>query len=67
VLGGGNLLQMPARFYQRRRLQSACRSSTAAACAPTCRQGRAVRLAVAQYNQTLVGAVNEVSDDYDAA
>jgi NodT family efflux transporter outer membrane factor (OMF) lipoprotein len=65
-LGGGNLFQLPARFYEvapaislpifdggRRRANL---NSTDAQ----------YDLAVAQYNQTLVSAVNEVSDDYDA-
>ena len=63
---GVNPLQMPARFYSvgpsislpifdGGRLRSNLNGSDAQ-----------YDLAVAQYNQTLVGALNEVSDDYDA-
>jgi NodT family efflux transporter outer membrane factor (OMF) lipoprotein len=66
ALGGGNLFQAPARFYE----------VAPAISLPIFDGGRRrsnlngkdaqYDLAVAQYNQTLVSAVNEVSDDYDA-
>ncbi|MGC1548362.1 MAG: efflux transporter outer membrane subunit [Rhodanobacter sp.] len=66
ALGGGNLFQMPARFYE----------AAPAISLPIFDGGRLrsnlngkdaqYDLAVAQYNQTLVSAINEVSDDYDA-
>jgi NodT family efflux transporter outer membrane factor (OMF) lipoprotein len=65
-LGGGNMFQLPNRFYDvapaislpifdggRRRANLSSKDSQ-------------YDLAVAQYNQTLVSAVNEISDDYDA-
>jgi len=66
ALGGGNLFQMPARFYE-----------VAPAISLPIFDGGRLRanlngkdaqydLAVAQYNQTMIGALNEVSDDYDA-
>jgi NodT family efflux transporter outer membrane factor (OMF) lipoprotein len=64
--GGGNILELPARFY----------SVAPALSVPIFNGGRLrynlrgkdaqYDLAVAQYNQTLVGAVNEVADDVDA-
>jgi outer membrane protein TolC len=66
ALGGGNLFQAPSRFYE----------VAPAISLPIFDGGRRrsnlnskdaqYDLAVAQYNQTLVSAVNEVSDDYDA-
>ena len=66
ALGGGNLFQMPARFYE----------AAPAISLPIFDGGRLranlngkdaqYDLAVAQYNQTMIGALNEVSDDYDA-
>lgn len=65
-LGGGNLFALPNRFYDvapaislpifdggRRRSNLSSKDAQ-------------YDLAVAQYNKTLVAAVNEVSDDYDA-
>ena len=65
-LGGGNLFTLPNRFYEvapaislpifdggRRRANLGSKDAQ-------------YDLAVAQYNQTLVSAVNEISDDYDA-
>ena len=67
ALGGGNLFQAPSRFYE-----------VAPAISLPIFDGGRLRNnlagkdaqydeAVAQYNQTLVSAVNEVADDYDAA
>lgn len=65
-LGGGNLFELPNRFYD----------VAPAISLPIFDGGRRrsnlnskdalYDLAVAQYNKTLVGAINEVADDYDA-
>lgn len=61
--GGTNLFQLPARFYQIGPTLSLPIYDGGRLRANLDRKDAAYDLAVAQYNQTLVGAVNEVADD----
>jgi NodT family efflux transporter outer membrane factor (OMF) lipoprotein len=61
--GGTNLFQLPARFYQVGPTLSLPIYDGGRLRANLDRKDAAYDLAVAQYNQTLVGAVNEVADD----
>ncbi|WP_049621370.1 efflux transporter outer membrane subunit [Frateuria defendens] len=67
ALGGGtNLFQMPARFYNVGPSVSLPLFDGGRRRANLAGQDAAYDLAVAQYNKTLVGAVNEVADDLSA-
>ena len=66
ALGGGNLFQMPSRFYEVAPAISLPIFDGGRRRANLNSKDAQYDLAVAQYNQTLVSAVNEVSDDYDA-
>lgn len=61
--GGANLFQLPARFYQFGPTLSLPIYDGGRLRANLDSKDAAYDLAVAQYNQTLVGAVNEVADD----
>ncbi len=64
--GGHNLFELPARFYQFGPSLSLPIFDGGRLRANLDRQDAAYDMAVAQYNQTLVGAVNEVADDLSA-
>jgi outer membrane protein TolC len=66
ALGGGNLFQMPARFYEAAPAISLPIFDGGRLRANLNSKDAQYDLAVAQYNQTMIGALNEVSDDYDA-
>ncbi len=65
-VGGGNLFQLPARFYEVAPAISLPIFDGGRRRANLNSKDADYDLAVAQYNQTLVSAINEVSDDYDA-
>jgi NodT family efflux transporter outer membrane factor (OMF) lipoprotein len=64
--GGNNLFELPARFYQFGPSLSLPIYDGGRLRANLGSKDAAYDLAVAQYNQTLVGAVNEVADDLSA-
>ena len=64
--GGGNLFQLPSRFYQLGPSLSLPIFDGGRLRANLDSQDAQYDMAVAQYNQTLVGAANEVADDLDA-
>jgi NodT family efflux transporter outer membrane factor (OMF) lipoprotein len=64
--GGANLFQLPARFYQFGPTLSLPIYDGGRLRANLDSKDAAYELAVAQYNQTLVSAVNEVADDLSA-
>jgi NodT family efflux transporter outer membrane factor (OMF) lipoprotein len=64
--GGTNALQMPARFFTVGPSLSLPIFDGGRLRANLAGKDAQYDLAVAQYNQTLVAAVNEVADDYDA-
>jgi NodT family efflux transporter outer membrane factor (OMF) lipoprotein len=64
--GGHNLFELPARFYQFGPSLSLPIYDGGRLRANLGSKDAAYDLAVAQYNQTLVGAVNEVADDLSA-
>ncbi|HEU4670729.1 MAG TPA: efflux transporter outer membrane subunit [Dyella sp.] len=64
--GGHNLFELPARFYQFGPSLSLPIFDGGRLRANLDRQDAAYDMAVAQYNQTLVAAVNEVADDLSA-
>lgn len=64
--GSHNLFELPARFYQVGPSLSLPIFDGGRLRANLDRQDAAYDMAVAQYNQTLVGAVNEVADDLSA-
>jgi NodT family efflux transporter outer membrane factor (OMF) lipoprotein len=66
AMGGTNLFQAPARFYQAGPSLSLPIFDGGRLRANLSAKDAQYDLAVAQYNQTLVGALNEVSDDYAA-
>jgi NodT family efflux transporter outer membrane factor (OMF) lipoprotein len=66
AMGGTNLFQAPARFYQAGPSLSLPIFDGGRLRANLSARDAQYDLAVAQYNQTLVGALNEVSDDYAA-
>ena len=66
-LGGGNPLTLPARFYQLGPSISLPIFDGGRLRANLAGQDAQYDLAVAQYNQTLVGALNQVADDVSAA
>jgi len=63
TLGGGNLFEAPARFYEGGPAISLPIFDGGRLRANLAGKDADYDLAVAQYNQTLVGAVNEVTDD----
>ena len=65
--GGANPLQLPARFFTAGPSLSLPIFDGGRLRANLAGKDAQYDLAVAQYNQTLVSAVNEVADDYDAA
>ncbi|GLQ97872.1 efflux transporter outer membrane subunit [Dyella mobilis] len=65
-LGGANLFQMSNRFYEAAPAISLPIFDGGRRRANLSSKDAQYDLAVAQYNQTLVSAVNEISDDYDA-
>jgi NodT family efflux transporter outer membrane factor (OMF) lipoprotein len=65
-LGGGNLFSLPNRFYEVAPAISLPIYDGGRRRANLDSKDAQYELAVAQYNQTLVSAINEVSDDYDA-
>jgi NodT family efflux transporter outer membrane factor (OMF) lipoprotein len=65
-LGGGNMFQLPNRFYDVAPAVSLPIFDGGRRRANLSSKDAQYDLAVAQYNQTLVSAVNEISDDYDA-
>ena len=65
-MGGTNLLQMPARFYEAGPAISLPIFDSGRRRADLASMDAQYDLAVAQYNQTLVGALNQVADDVDA-
>ncbi|RDS81404.1 efflux transporter outer membrane subunit [Dyella psychrodurans] len=65
-LGGGNLFSLQNRFYEVAPAVSLPIFDGGRRRANLDSKDAQYDLAVAQYNQTLVSAVNEVSDDYDA-
>jgi NodT family efflux transporter outer membrane factor (OMF) lipoprotein len=65
-LGGGNPFTLPARFYQLGPSLSLPIFDGGRLRANLASKDASYDLAVAQYNQTLVGAVNEVADDVSA-
>ena len=65
-LGGGNLFELPNRFYEVAPAISLPIFDGGRRRANLSSKDAQYDVAVAQYNQTLVSAVNEVSDDYDA-
>jgi outer membrane protein TolC len=65
-LGGGNPFTLPARFYQLGPSLSLPIFDGGRLRANLSTKDAQYDLAVAQYNQTLVGAVNEVADDVSA-
>ncbi|GLQ45141.1 hypothetical protein GCM10007862_01920 [Dyella lipolytica] len=65
-LGGGNLFKLPNRFYEVAPAISLPIFDGGRRRANLSGKDAQYDMAVAQYNQTLVSAVNEVSDDYDA-
>lgn len=67
VLGGGNLFQAPARFYQAGPSLSLPIFDGGRLRANLAARDADYDLAAAQYNQTLVSAVNQVADDVNAA
>lgn len=67
ALGGGNPLTLPARFYQFGPTLSLPIFDGGRLRANLSGKDAQYDLAVAQYNQTLVGALNEVADDLSAA
>ena len=66
-LGGGNPLTLPARFYQLGPSISLPIFDGGRLRANLANQDSQYDVAVAQYNQTLVGALNQVADDVSAA
>ena len=66
ALGGGNPLSLPSRFYQVGPTISLPIFDGGRLRANLAGQDAQYDLAVAQYNQTLVGALNEVADDLSA-
>jgi outer membrane protein TolC len=67
ALGGGNPLTLPSRFYQFGPSVSLPIFDGGRLRANLSGKDAQYELAVAQYNQTLVGALNEVADDLSAA
>jgi NodT family efflux transporter outer membrane factor (OMF) lipoprotein len=65
-LGGSNLFQLSNRFYEAAPAISLPIFDGGRRRANLSSKDAQYDLAVAQYNQTLVSAVNEISDDYDA-
>jgi NodT family efflux transporter outer membrane factor (OMF) lipoprotein len=65
-MGGTNLLQLPARFYNAGPALSLPIFDSGRRRANLAGMDAQYDLAVAQYNQTLVGALNQVADDVDA-
>lgn len=65
-MGGGNLFQASSRFYQVGPSLSLPIFDGGRLRANLAGRDAQYDLAVAQYNQTLVGALNQVSDDYSA-
>ncbi|GAB2573680.1 efflux transporter outer membrane subunit [Dyella jejuensis] len=65
-LGGGNLFELPNRFYEVAPAVSLPIFDGGRRRANLESKDAQYDLAVAQYNQTLVSAINEISDDYDA-
>ena len=65
-LGGGNLFQLSNRFYEVAPAISLPIFDGGRRRANLNSKDAQYDLAVAQYNQTLVSAINEISDDYDA-
>jgi NodT family efflux transporter outer membrane factor (OMF) lipoprotein len=65
-LGGGNLFQASSRFYQVGPSVSLPIFDGGRLRANLAGRDAQYDLAVAQYNQTLIGALNQVSDDYSA-
>ncbi|OOG59294.1 efflux transporter outer membrane subunit [Rhodanobacter sp. C03] len=66
ALGGGNPLELPARFYQLGPSISLPIFDGGRLRANLSGKDAQYDLAVAQYNQTLVGAINQVADDLSA-
>lgn len=66
AMGGTNLFQAPARFYQAGPSLSLPIFDGGRLRANLAGKDAEYDLAVAQYNQTLVGALNQVADDYAA-
>ena len=66
TLGGGNPLTLPSRFYQLGPSLSLPIFDGGRLRANLAGKDAQYDLAVAQYNQTLVGALNEVADDVSA-